>query len=140
MAPSQKQKKKKTETEQKKFKGLRPAVTSVVFISSSYRVRKNKQTKKKTQTRVPSSYSAISKSAPLRGGRERQEVPSPLLSSQLREQGLSWKEKVKQGHGEAHPGRQVLSVVPEQLQEDKRERGRDAGEEEWPQSQPTVSV
>lgn len=55
------------------------------------------------------------------GGRERQEVPSPLLFPQLREQGLSWKEKVKQGHGEAHPGRQVLSVVPEELQQDKRE-------------------
>lgn len=56
------------------------------------------------------------------GAWERQEIPSPLLASQLREQGLSWKEKVKQGHGEAHPGRQVLSVVPEDLQEDNSER------------------
>lgn len=53
---------------------------------------------------------------------EGQEVPSPLLPPRLREQGLSGKEKVKQGHGEAHPGRQVLSVVLEELQGDKRER------------------
>lgn len=57
----------------------------------------------------------------LGGGRERREVPSPLLSPQLREQGLSRKEEVKEGHGEAHPGRQVLSVVPEDLQEDNRQ-------------------
>lgn len=54
--------------------------------------------------------------------RSRREVPSPLLSPQLREQGLSRKEEVKEGHGEAHPGRQVLSVVPEDLQEDNRQR------------------
>lgn len=55
-------------------------------------------------------------------GGERWEVPSPLLSPQLREQGLSRKEEVKEGHGEAHPGRQVVSVVPEDLQEDNRQR------------------
>lgn len=64
---------------------------------------------------------------------EGQEVPSPLLPPRLREQGLSGKEKVKQGHGEAHPGRQVLSVVPQELQGDKRET--DPGEEEEEEQQ-----
>lgn len=67
-----KEKKLKRNNNNKKIKGLRPAVTSVFFIFSSHlptELGKKQKTKQQPQTRVLSSYSAISKSAPLREGR-----------------------------------------------------------------------
>lgn len=53
-------------------------------------------------------------------GKGKQDVPSSLLSSQAGEQSLSWKQKAKQGHRKAHPDRQVLSLMPHELQGDRR--------------------
>lgn len=53
-------------------------------------------------------------------GKDQQEVPSSLLSSQAGDDSLSWKQKAKQGHCKAHPDRQVLSLVPHELQGDRK--------------------
>lgn len=52
----------------------------------------------------------------------RQEAPSSVLSSQPGEEGLSGKQEAKQGHREAHPGGQVLSLMPHELQKGKRKK------------------
>lgn len=116
-ARKQSNKKKNEQKKQRKIViSLRPAVTSV---SSSHLQLENK-----IQTRVPS-YSAISLKSLVpcgenKGLRRGEEAPSSLLSSQAGEQRLSWEQKAEQGHRKAHPGRQVLSLMPHELRGDRK--------------------
>ena len=114
-------KSKKKKKAKKKIVSLRPAVTSVFFISSSWSRRKQNPNPCSIlqchlfKSLVPCPY----KEGGGGWGEGQKEAPSSLRSSQAGEESLSWKQKAKQGHRKAHPGRQVLSPTPHELQRKK---------------------
>lgn len=138
MAPSWKDEKieqndqKKDKNRRKKKKPSASVQRWPMFSSSRLHI----QLENKIQTRVPSLQCHLLKvrgslSSWLGGEETRaeartgEEVPSSLLSSQAREQSLSWKQKAKQGHGKAHPGGQVLHLMPHELRRDERTRDQE---------------